>query len=358
MNFKKLFIYLGKKVLLHSLFWIAVLLFYTFFFGLEGTTFRTVFCFSAFLLPVTICTTYTFIYKLIPEYLLMKKYTFFVLYTIYTLIISGFFIILSAFYGLVFLSGMQWKEGLPISKSILFISIAVYLIVILACAYTLLKQNYKTSSKNEELKNAILESQLRLKEQQLQYLKMQIHPHFLFNTLNTLYGFALQQHDKTPDLILKLSNLLDYILYQTQKAQVPLQQEIDHILDYIALEKMRFRNNLDVKIEQHIINPDVQLAPMLLLPFVENSFKHGKLESGKMNIYIKINTSDEFLYFEVLNSKKTNTLKNSGGIDIKNISKRLDMLYDQHYQLQIEDRNAQFEIKLKLNLLKHKPHAV
>lgn len=358
MNFKKLFYYLGKKTLLHSLFWIAVLLFYTFFFGLEGTTFKTVFSFSAFLLPITICTTYTFIYKLIPDYLLQKKYIYFVLYTIYTLLISGFFIILSAFYGLVFLSGLAWKEGLPISKSILFIIIAVYMVVILACAFTLLKQNYKTSSKNEELKNVLLESQLRLKEQQLQYLKMQIHPHFLFNTLNTLYGFALQQNEKTPDLILKLSNLLDYILYQTQKSQVPLQQEIDHILDYISLEKMRFRDNLDVKVDQHIDNTEVELPPMLLLPFVENSFKHGKLESGKMKIDIKIKTCNEFLYFEVSNSKKVNTIKNLKGIGLTNISKRLEMLYGAQYQLLIDDQNSKFEIKLKLNLLKHTPHAV
>ena len=104
---------------------------------------------------------------------------------------------------------------------------------------------------------------------------MQIHPHFLFNSLNTIYGFALKKSDDAPEMILKLSNLLDYILYQIEKPQVLLTDEINHLMDYVSLEKMRFHDTLDVTFNIENINESTKIAPMLLLPFIENSFKHG-----------------------------------------------------------------------------------
>jgi len=130
----------------------------------------------------------------------------------------------------------------PMSQNYIFILILVYLIVGIISFMSLLSHNFKTLSKNKELENKILETQLQLKDQELQYLKKQIHPHFLFNTLNTIYGFALKQSKNTPDIILKLSNLLDYILYQVNKPKVSLKEEILHVKEYIDLEKIRFQD--------------------------------------------------------------------------------------------------------------------
>jgi hypothetical protein len=113
---------------------------------------------------------------------------------------------------------------------------------------SLLNHNFQTTSKYKELQNKILSTQLKLKEQELHYLKKQIHPHFLFNTLNTVYGLALQQSKYTPDIILKLSNLLDYILYQVDKPMVSLEDEVMHIREYIELEKIRFQDTLKVEL--------------------------------------------------------------------------------------------------------------
>ena len=133
----------------------------------------------------------------------------------------------------------------------------------------------------------MLSTQLQFKDQELSYLKKQIHPHFLFNTLNTIYGLALKQSSHTPEVILKLSNLLDYILYQVDRPRVSLKKEIEHIEEYIELEKIRFQDSLQVEWSTDPVDELIEVAPMLLIPLVENAFKHGDLIDG----YLKIETS-------------------------------------------------------------------
>jgi len=345
-----------KKIAIHSLLWLLILLFYTFFFGLENTKFKTVFTFSTSLLPVTIATTYTFVYYLIPNYLLLRKYISFIFYAVCTFIISVSFIIYSAFYGLILSSRMQIGSSFPISKSLLFINIAVFFVVILACAFSLLRQNYKTSTANEVLKNEVLAGELQLKKQELMYLKMQIHPHFLFNTLNTLYGFALKKSDKTPELILKLSSLLDYILYQTPKSRVSLKQEIEHIQDYISLEQMRFKDLLHVDFKCDPIAEELEIAPMILLPFIENSFKHGKKSDGSINVEILLKISHNTYYFWIKNSKMAHlnvqkeqfSKPQKTGIGLDNIRKRLPLVYKNGHELNIKNEPDFYEVSLTL----------
>ncbi len=356
MNKKALVIYAIKKVGLHGLFWVAILLFFTFFFGLEDSSFKPVISFSAFLLPVTLGTTYTFVYYLIPHYLLPKKYAVFGLYTLYTIVISSCFIIYSSFYGLMLSAQFARGSDFPIKKSMLFINIAVYLVVALACAFSLLRQNYKTDTANEILKNKVLVGQLQLKKQELQYLKMQIHPHFLFNTLNTLYGFALKKSEETPELILKLSTLLDYILYQTQKSKVPLVQELEHIQDYISLEQMRFKDKLHVHFKSEPVAEEIEVAPMILLPFIENSFKHGRLDDGSLHIELSLKITAERIHFWLKNSKidrfdQENAIFNQtlqSGIGLHNLQKRLDLVYKNAYTLNIKNESHYYEVALTL----------
>lgn len=178
-----------KKIatsLLHCIFWIVVLFSYTYFFGYNTEDIKYVFSFSLFLMPVTIGTTYTVTNILIPKYLIKERYPLFILYCVYTIIVSAFFIVISFFYGLIFLSSLKYEGMAPMTRSPFFLFIAVYFVVFIASALNLAQHNYKSTSVNHELRNKILQAQLKLKEQELNYLKMQIHPHFLFNTLNTL----------------------------------------------------------------------------------------------------------------------------------------------------------------------------
>ena len=238
----------------------------------------------------------------------------------------------------------------PISKNLLFVAIAVYMIVILVSAFTILKMNLAIAKQTKLLETKILNTELQFKKQQLDYLKMQIHPHFLFNTLNTLYGFALQKSNQTPGMILKLSNLLDYLLYQTDKPVVLLVDELQHIEDYIALEKMRFNNTLQVNLNVDIANESVTIPPMLLLPFVENSFKHGAIVDGKLKIDIELKAATERINFRTKNSKKS-VRDAQNGIGLDNIKKRLLLLYPNRHDLNIEVESDMFTIELTLNLI-------
>jgi hypothetical protein len=237
----------------------------------------------------------------------------------------------------------------PISKSLMFVAIAVYLVVIIVSAFKLLKLNLKHTEDAKKLETKILETQLKLKEQELNYLKMQIHPHFLFNTLNTMYGFALKKADETPEMILKLSNLLDYLLYQVDKPFVLLSDEINHINDYIELEKMRFNNTLSITFETKSIHENTKIAPMLLLPFVENSFKHGSLKNGVLAIKIKLFQNKNNLFFEIENTCNSNS-QSEKGIGLENIKKRLELIYKDNYLLNIENYSNLFKVTLNLEI--------
>ncbi|MEH6536183.1 MAG: histidine kinase [Psychroserpens sp.] len=298
-------------------------------------------------MPTTIATTYVSTYKLIPDYLITKQYWRFVLYSIYTLIISVYLLMVSIFFSLIYISNFEYDEMNPATKNIIFISTAVYLVVVIVSAFKLLKLNLEQISKTKELETKILDTQLKLKEQELNYLKMQIHPHFLFNTLNTMYGFALKKAEQTPDMILKLSNLLDYLLYQAEKPFVLLSEEIEHIKDYIALEKMRFNNTLNVKMDVQLDSENTTIAPMLLLPFIENSFKHGSINNGVLEIDIKLTANDDLIYFHIKNSNSENT-SSKQGIGLENIKKRLELLYPKTYDLSISNTATSFEVELQL----------
>ena len=336
------------RIILHIFFWCAVLLFFTHFFGFESDDFNYVLSFSLFVMPITIATTYVSIYILIPEYLIKKRYLRFGLYSLYTLIISVYLIFVSVFFGMMFLSNSSYEGMSPMSRNLFFVMVAVYLIVIIVSAFTLLKLNLKHSEDTKKLETKILEAQLKLKEQELNYLKMQIHPHFLFNTLNTMYGFALRKADETPEMILKLSNLLDYLLYQVDKPFVLLTDEINHIKDYIELEKMRFNERLNINFSADHVSETTQIAPMLLLPFVENSFKHGSLKDGILTINIDLSSTEDTILFTLENTNsKTDEITN--GIGLQNIRKRLDLLYKGNYSLNIDNTESLFKVNLKLN---------
>ncbi len=218
-----------RTIVLHLLFWVGVWFFFYYFFSYNSSDKTYITWFSSLLLPLTMLVTYFMVYYLIPKYLLTKKYLLFALYGFYTLVFSSYIIVLVLYGCLIALLQFNISLMPPMSKNFLFILILVYLIVGVVSFITLLNKNFKTISRNKELENKILNTQLQLKEQELHYLKMQIHPHFLFNTLNTIYGFAIKQSKQTPDIILKLSNLLDYILYHVSKPRVSLKEEVMHI---------------------------------------------------------------------------------------------------------------------------------
>ncbi len=341
-----------KKIgqgLLHVLFWCVVLLFFTYFFGVGSNNFNDTLVYSLFLMPITIALTYVSIYKLIPDYLITKRYYLFILYSIYTLIISAYLVMVSIFFSLIYISNFEYNNMNPVTRNILFVMTGIYLVTFIVSGFKLMKLNIIASNKTKSLKAKILEAQLKLKEQELKYLKMQIHPHFLFNTLNTMYGFALKKAKETPEMILKLSNLLDYLLYQVDKPVVSLEQEINHIEDYVSLERMRFNETLKVDIKKNISTNLIEIAPMLFIPFVENSFKHGAITNGILHISIVIEAQPDFIMFIIKNTSSKDS-EHTDGLGLDNIKKRLELLYPNQYDLQITNSESEFTVVLQLHI--------
>lgn len=212
----------------------------------------------------------------------------------------------------------------------------------------MVKQWYERERITENLERINMETELK-------YLKTQINPHFLFNSLNSLYALTLQKSDKAPELVLKLSEILRYVLYDGSEKWVSLEKEINYLRSYLDLEKIR--NGDRLRLEFNITgNPSTkQVAPMLFLTFLENSFKHGinqKADGGFVKI--DMNIGDDELEFSILNSKPSEKEKRlngkSGGIGLENIRKRLTLLYPDKHDLRIEDDGEQYMVKLKLNL--------
>lgn len=341
----------AKNVLLHLLFWVAVWFFFVYFFSYNSADTRYISWFASFLLPLCVFTSYFFVYFLIPRYLFGKKYFLFALYTFYTLVVSTYLIVLTMIFSYVFLANFEIALMPPMSKNYVFILILIYLVVAIVSLVSLLENNFKTLSRNKELENKILAVQLKSKEQELNYLKRQIHPHFLFNTLNTIYGFALKKSDKTQELILKLSNLLDYILYEANKPLVSLKNEIIHIKEYLELEKMRFRDTLKIDFQATDLNEDVKIPPMLFIPFVENAFKHGSIVNEYLSLKIKLEYRENTLNFYVSNSiKNEENKKTKEGIGLQNIKKRLEMYFADDYSLNSKIIENKYIVELEIHI--------
>jgi sensor histidine kinase YesM len=341
-----------KQILFHTLFWVAVWFFFFYFFSYNSDKVDYALWFSSGLLPLTIAITYFVNYRLIPKYLLAKRYWKFALYSFYTLIYCSYIISLLIYTCLIFVLKFNVNEMPPMSKNFFFILLLVLIVVGVISFVSVLNQSFKTSTANKELLNKILETQLQLKDQELHYLKRQIHPHFLFNTLNTIYGFALKQSKQTPEIILKLSNLLDYILYQVNKPMVSLKEEVLHIQEYIELEKIRFQDTLMVEFSSTEIDEKIQVAPMLLIPFVENAFKHGSLVDGFLRMKIEVKVIGGQLNFRIGNSFIEQNEEKNGGIGLENIKKRLKLNYPNNFSLTNKLNEGWYNAELIIDDLK------
>ncbi|HEX6334110.1 MAG TPA: histidine kinase [Flavisolibacter sp.] len=186
---------------------------------------------------------------------------------------------------------------------------------------------------------------------QLQLLRAQLHPHFLFNTLNNIYAFALKNSPKTPEMILRLSSLLSYMLYECRGEEVLLEKEVEVMKNYIELEKERYGDKIDVSV--NIVGDlcDKYISPLLILPFLENAFKHGTSEQlGRPWMSLDISLKDHLLKCKVVNSKNEFVPHHQNGVGIDNVRKRLEFVYHKKYELKLADEGDFFVVSLTLEL--------
>ncbi len=201
--------------------------------------------------------------------------------------------------------------------------------------------------KNEKIKSN-LENEKLISE--LAFLKSQINPHFLFNSLNNIYSLAYQRSEKTPEAVLKLSEIMRYMLYESNENKVSLSDEIRYLENYIELQKLRFKDNTYIKFEVEGDTQNQKITPLILISFVENAFKHGVATDKQNPITIILNVKSNKLFFHVINKKNNQNKDETGGIGLQNVKRRLDLLYKGQYRFHIEDNEATYNCELYLNL--------
>ena len=196
-----------------------------------------------------------------------------------------------------------------------------------------------------------LQAQQEKTTAELQLLKAQVHPHFLFNTLNNIYSFSLDRSPKTPGLILKLSSLLSYMLYDCKAEEVRLEKEVEIMKNYIDLEKERYGDTIEISWNAEGDIRDNFISPLLMLPFLENAFKHGASEQiEKPWMGVDISAANNILKFKIANSKNEYIAHSHHGIGINNVKKRLELLYSGKHELKINDEGDFFSVSLMVKL--------
>ncbi|OGU56042.1 MAG: hypothetical protein A2V66_14875 [Ignavibacteria bacterium RBG_13_36_8] len=252
---------------------------------------------------------------------------------------------------IIFISGL-WCEYIfdllfsdPGSHTSGYITAFFYIIISTAMRYS-----------SEIIKNKyyVQEAEFKQLQTEVSLLKSQINPHFFFNTLNNLYALSLAKSEEVPSVILKLSDMMRYVLDTSKQKYVSLEKEIDFLKNYIELEKLRFEEKSKITINVEGKIDELKIAPMLLVPFIENSFKHGigASHSGGF-ININIDFSDGFFNFSVVNSKPADGIglnEKSSKLGLANVQRRLELLYPDKHVINIKDTDQTFEVKLKISI--------
>ena len=214
-------------------------------------------------------------------------------------------------------------------------------------AATVIKQ-VRLQLADKEKEKVLIKDKL---ETELKFLRNQTNPHFLFNTLNNIYALARKKSDETAEVVMKLSNLLRFMLYESKNAQIKISDEIKMLDDFIELEKIRYNERLTISFIREIDNESEQIAPLLLMPFVENAFKHGASESRfESFINLDLTLQNGILNFYIENTKEANEQNLSGeNIGLTNVRRQLELLY-KDYEVIVQNEPSLFEVSLTINL--------
>lgn len=339
-----------RRTALHCLYWILFLLFFFSNKSDNEDSYAFIVIYSCKILAQAVAA-YGLIYWIIPETLNKKKYLFFIisalgwLYIVFALLITLKFYYLEprfpAFFDDWLGHTMTMRERLTSGKLIVReFSFITYPVIILG--FISFNRKQQRLLKLEEEKRSI----------ELKVLKNQLNPHFLFNTLNNLYTLTLKKDDKAPEIIAKLSEILDFVLYRCNEDYVSVEKEITLIENYIALEKLRYdENRLDILFTKDIQESN-KISPLIVLTFIENAFKHGVVnETEKATIRLNLESKKGQIIFSIENTKPQNgfaQISDKSKIGLENVRKQLDLLYPKKYQLQIEETQMLYTVKLCL----------
>lgn len=294
-------------------------------------------------LPARMLYCYPLMYWVIPKYLQKRKHAQFVM-IILLWFIAGWF--LNYFYRVYVFHPLMENLKFPYVKNPF--QTDTFLLMTTAAGITSIIKLFQNGLRKQQQWQQAEKEKIAA---ELQLLKAQVHPHFLFNTLNNIYSFSLENSPKTPALILKLSSLLRYMLYECNTQEVLLEKEIGVMKNYVDLEKERYGDRIDISWSVEGTVSDKFITPLLIIPFLENAFKHGASEQIERPwLSVDIALRNDILSCKIANSKSEYISCSANGIGINNVKKRLELIYPEHHELKINDEGNFFVVSLQINL--------
>lgn len=330
------------RIAIHTLFWFCAWFFFFFYYKRYSEVNIYTLAASIINLVAAIATVYTFNYYLIPKILLKNKLRRFIAFA-FVAIVMFFYIQLLLTLFLVVKSLHEESRLFPEMIDVMMLFFNMFFVVFVAIAIKFYKRWSEKDFREQQIQKEKVEAELQM-------LKTQINPHFLFNTLNSIYVLAMKKSEQTANVVMKLSDILDYILYRIDAPMIAISTEIQIIENYIELEKIRFADRVNITFTYNFKSKDIKIPPMLIIPFVENAFKHGVGKSMEKSwIKINIDFTGHSLNIEVSNNKSQNKIKSeTGGIGLLNVKKRLDLLFYDSYSLEISEKNNRFDVFLTI----------
>jgi len=296
---------------------------------------------ASFFLPGFFIMVYSLLYVLVPRYLLTKRFLSF---------FTGLFIVLA----LCALYTVVAQLSLDDSKAFRGMTITIGKNVLPFLHVGGIALSFKLSFYWYQQKQQTLEAEKQKTAIELRLLKAQLHPHFLFNTLNNLYSHTLESSPRSPEIVLKLSELLRFMVYDSNTPKISLKKEIDLIQNYITLEKLRYGDWFEMSVTITGNVGKYQIATFLLLPFVENAFKHGTSKQLDQSwISLNITMEDSVMYFKLVNSVEPDKVEKPtkiGGLGLRNAKKRLDLLYKDKHSFEAKRLEDVFVVDLVVTL--------
>ncbi|WBL22306.1 sensor histidine kinase [Zunongwangia sp. HRR-M8] len=301
-------------------------------------------------LPFQMIAAYFIAYFVVPKYILKRKFVWgilLILWSAYTLSVLLRITMVHLVEPIVRIPPLNKEPVMEIITDLPHLifkyTSRIYQVVV---AFLLIK--FFMDFKNQKEKILLMEKAKI--ESELKMLKMQLNPHFLFNTLNNIYSLALLKSDQTPHAIERLSKMLDYVIYEGQKKRIPLVKEVTLIENYIELERLR-HPYIDLDFRKSIAD-NLQIAPLLLLSLVENAFKHSGT-TGNKNTFIKIalKTDDKKLFFTISNSKGRDIQESAGKLGNRNLIKQLGLSYPSRHEIKFEDKTDRYCVKLTIDTI-------
>jgi two-component system LytT family sensor kinase len=297
-----------------------------------------------------------FINKLIIPKFLFKGRTLLALYLFIGIFIITLGVSFNVIFGLVYFSAFFMPQFIiPHWEDIIIMIAGNFLIITLAAVIHFIRESFRQMAAKNEMLIQKTEAESKLKDAQLKLLQGQIHPHFLYNMLNNLYAMIRIDTNASRDTIIRISDLLDYMLYKCNEETTKLENEVQFIENYIELERIRHSGEYNVNFHYPESIKNVSIAPLILFPFVENAFKHGFRNADKGCIKISITLLNNKIQFICENSIATKPISDdqylhqeSSGIGLKNIQERLDLLYKDAYKLSVEDNEKTYKVELQL----------